>query len=603
MRRKLKCGGKPRKKAIFGADGAIMAAATLAAAGMNVAATTAAAKQQAKAMTENAEVQGQAIAEQTRANTENVKEQMSLTRQTNKESQNALRDINLSLQMQAGQENMNNRLEASKKQLKFGGRSNRSIVNYPFYGGASFTVTDGGYVQPIAAYNNGILYEIKGNDHEHYHKTRGGKSKTGVGIKIANGEVVEGEGDQNTDRGELLFENGGDIKFISKHSIKGFNPREAVIAGMNPIDSFNIQENIKDVHGIKDDGSKAKCGKRVSLKRTKAAAGLTISTIPSLDPQRDFYKQFINGSPSSSSSSPIGSSGENNFWSNFGGAAINAGGNLIAGGLNWLGNSIAQRNIAKARNQAANIMTQYADQMTGIDLSELNADDYNSVDSFAAIRSADTNINPQLERIQRNARYERGETNRNTLSSAVKLNRLAGINDRAYQRASEQYSYKHNADEQIRQQNAQAITQVAQANADRRTQARQNYMRDKMSLLQYNNDIENQKRSIKAQALSDAITGNASDYGSMMQSGFTGIGQALATGANAFGQTFDANRVYNQNLDMVLLGADTSNKVDFAIQQAAKGNKSLAQQYYQSFAGSSNPKARKYADMLRRSLV
>ncbi len=46
---RLKCGGKPRRKALFGMDGAVTAAATLAAAGMQVAATTAAAKHLIKA--------------------------------------------------------------------------------------------------------------------------------------------------------------------------------------------------------------------------------------------------------------------------------------------------------------------------------------------------------------------------------------------------------------------------------------------------------------------------------------------------------------------------------------------------------------------------
>ena len=62
---RLKCGGKPRHKALFGADGAIMAAATLAAAGMQVGATVAAAKSQAKAMVENAKTQAQSIKDQT----------------------------------------------------------------------------------------------------------------------------------------------------------------------------------------------------------------------------------------------------------------------------------------------------------------------------------------------------------------------------------------------------------------------------------------------------------------------------------------------------------------------------------------------------------
>ena len=67
-RRKLKCGGKTRRKALFGADGAVTAAAIAAAASMTTAATIRAAKSQAKAITESAKTQADSIKAQT-ANT------------------------------------------------------------------------------------------------------------------------------------------------------------------------------------------------------------------------------------------------------------------------------------------------------------------------------------------------------------------------------------------------------------------------------------------------------------------------------------------------------------------------------------------------------
>ena len=606
MRRKLKCGGKPRKKALFGIDGAAMAAATIAAAGMNVAATAAAAKQQANAMIQNAKTQGQAIMDQTRASNEMTREQIATQRQINKENQNSLQDINISLQMAAGRQNANERLEANKKQLKMGGRGNRKLERQqPLYGGASFTITDGGYAQPVAVYDDGVLYELKGNDHEHYHKTSRGKSKSGVGVKTYTGEIIEGEGDQNTGRGELVFFFFYDLQFISKHSIKRFNPREAVLAGIHPTEAFNIQENIKDIYGIPDDGNKAKCGKRAKCKCgsrksiKKPYGGLSISTVPIINPQADFYKANASYFANGNKVPTLSGGNSSNFFNNYGGAIMNSGANLIGTGLNWIGNAIGQRRLANARNKAAGIMTKYANEMTGISMDELNAEDYASVDAMAAIRDANTNINPQLERIRRNAAYERNEVNRNTLSSAARQQRIAAINDRMAQRMSEQYAYKHNANEQILQGNAERLTQVASQNADRRAQARQNYSRDRMNLLMYNNNIENQKRSIVAQAQSDALVQNASDYSTMMQIGFGGMGQAIAAGGNAFGQVFDSNRVYNQNLDMVMFGADTANKVDYAIQQASRGNKELAREYYISFVNSNNPEARKYANRLR----
>ena len=86
IRYKLKCGGHPRKKALLGADGAIMAAATLAAAGMNVAATLKSASSQAKAVENSAKTQAAAIKAQTTNNNQLQQESLNFTRQQNKEN-------------------------------------------------------------------------------------------------------------------------------------------------------------------------------------------------------------------------------------------------------------------------------------------------------------------------------------------------------------------------------------------------------------------------------------------------------------------------------------------------------------------------------------
>lgn len=616
---RLKCGGRKRHKAIFGADGAVMAAATLAAAGMNVAATNKAANQQAKAMVDNAKTQGEVMKQQITNDNEMLKQNMSFTRQQNEENRKQQQDIQNTLQIMAGQQNMNERLEANKKVLKCGGsaKRRRKLKGGNFlYGGANFAVTDGGSAQIIGAYNDGILYELKGNDHEHYHKTNG-KYKSGVGVKIKGGEVIEGEGDQGTGRGEYIFDDGNDLKFISKHSIKGFNPREAVNNGVHPKRAFDIQERIKDNAGIKDDGSKAKCGTRKSI-RSKAITGLSIPikanvAIPnSLSRGNNTFNLSVGNAnirvPAKLSriSTPVGginARGSSNFWNNYGGAIMNSGANLLGAGLSWMGNAIANNKLSKARNQAANIMVDYIDQMHGIDMSKLNQNDYKTAHAIAAIRDPNVNVNPQIENIRRQARSETREINRNTLSSAARLNRIAGSNSRAYQKIGEQYSYKTNAEEQGRQENMKTLTQVAITNADRDAQSRQAYGRDRLALLQHNNAIENQKLSLKGQVLSDAKIANATDYSTMMNSGMTGLSSSIAASGQAFGSAFDANKVFNQNMDMVMFGADTASKVDYAIEQATKGNTQLAEMLFKSFYGSSNPNAKAYANRLRKVLI
>ena len=192
MRYKLKNGGKSRPKAIFGVDGAITAAATLAAAGMTTAATLKAANQQSKAVESSARTQAEAIKAQTANNTDLQKESINFQRQINQENRQQQQDIQTTLQLMAGQQNMNDRLKATQEVAKYGGRPKRKKLSkmtsdIPSYGGARipFRVTDGGGVIPIQIDDAGYgLYELYGNDHDHYHKTSGGKYKSGVVLNL-----------------------------------------------------------------------------------------------------------------------------------------------------------------------------------------------------------------------------------------------------------------------------------------------------------------------------------------------------------------------------------------------------------------------------------
>ena len=247
----------------------ITAAASIAGAAMQAAAAKNAAKQQAEATRTAALMNAEALQKQNDINTENQEQQIAFTRTQNERNRDLQKQIQMNLQMLTGQQNENERLEAAKIQVKNGGSARRRLRNAyedggistmnSSYGGANipFRVTDGGGVIPIATTPEGYdLYEIVGNDHEHYHKARGGKNKTGVGIKFYGQKdgTIEGEGNQNSNQGELMLVTPNDAKFISKHTIKGFNPAQAVLSGMHPLAAFNQQEAIKDIYGISDSG-------------------------------------------------------------------------------------------------------------------------------------------------------------------------------------------------------------------------------------------------------------------------------------------------------------------------------------------------------------
>lgn len=694
-RLRLKCGGRKRRKALFGADGAIQAAATIAAAGIGATATALSAKKQSEAMIKNAETQAKSLESQNENNTNLQKESINFTRQQNQEARQQQQDIQMTLQMMAGQDNMMNRMNANKAAFKYGGskRKHKLKEAIPFYGGANpFKVLDGGGVIPLNVNSNGYgLYEIYGNDHKHYHKTKGGKYKSGVGIKFADGDVVEGEGNQNTSRGEKLFVTPDDAMFISKHSINGFNPSDAVEAGLHPEIAFNIQENLKQANGIADDGTKkkqyggqqllayptsispyynsnamalaglnnkAKCGKRISIRR-KAKLGTepgsknlksnsynrvsyntpssnnfagnnTISSLsryvnsglvnPILfSPMIDYinsnsskYTSFDNylqnwtpglgynnpnpaltnddgnaidfvvtaQAPKSDATEIVGKPGEPakvpvnttytqakspSWWDKHGGATINAAANVIGSGLGIGANLYAGNIMNKAYQKASDIMGRAYDQLQTIDEDFLNRSDYMAPKSLAVVRNADTNINPQLERIRRNAMAEEREINRNTLSSAARQQRLAAAKDRMMQSSSEQYAYKQNEDEKIRQGNAERITQVAKDNADREIQAIKDYTNARLSLKQYNNDIINQRITGKAQAQADALSQGAAAKASAWQTSGATLANALAASGQGVAASYEADRKAKQEAAYALAGMDDRRQAMYAI--------------------------------------
>ena len=627
---RLKCGGKPRRKALFGADGAIMAAATLAAAGITAGATALAAKSQSKAIVDSAKTQAQSIKDQTTNSNNLQKEQLAFTRSQNQENRQQQQDIQTTLQLMAGQENMNDRMEKNKMQVKLGGKPKRRSITAPFYGGGKFQVTDGGGVIPLSVTPEGYgLYELYGNDHDHYHKTSSGKNKTGVGIKFNDGSVVEGEGNQNTNQGELLYVTPNDAMFISKHSIDGFNPTQAVMNGVHPIQAFIIQEAIKDAQGLNDDGSKFK---RRSLKRMLGGPTQNLEQVNMTQNPNNGTASVAGGviyGINNKTASPVEElqynnaiakrggrihlkcggrkkaawgdySGVPSTWENYAGATYNAAGNVLGAGISTWGNMWAANRLGKAYREAGGILADAYSQMHGIDMSELKMEDYAAPHTLAVIRDSNNiSYDPQRERIRRNIASERREINRGTLSSAARQQRLSASNDRMFQRMSEIDATENNAKEAIRQGNAERITQTAQANADRDVQARKDYANQRLSLLQYNNNIENAKIAGMAQARADALTQSSMAHAQGLQSSMSAIGSGLTASAQGFSSTANGLRKERVDKENILIGADSRNKTDYLIGNTeTPGNKQQAYNLWNAWKNSSDAKLKQYATEL-----
>lgn len=618
----MKCGGRrPRRKAGLGADGALMAAATLAAAGMNVAATTMSAKQQADATVKNAETQAKSIAEQTKNNTQLQKDSLSFQAEQKQQDRDLMNDINLTMQMMAGRQNANDILNANRMQAKYGkGRSKLRSVQ-PFYGGANSLVetTDGGRAIPIQIDNNGYgIYELRGDNHEQYHKAQGGRYKSGVGVRTQSGEIVEGEGSKTNSPGELYIKDYDGDYFLSKHNIGGFNPTKAVLAGVNPRQAYMIQELYKDSLGLNDDGSKAKYGGRYKLrcggKRRKAKIGY--------NPWNDYDSPLYDGTATRNytpiSAAPNNTSGNTNGntnnnatrssgWDSYGGAIIGAGANVLGAGLNWLGNYFAGKRIAKANQQAADTLADAYGRLQTIDM-DIADKEYGWSESapqaLAVIQEAHISDKPQQEKINRDARYEENLINRSTMSSAARQQRQAASDDRRHQRLSELGADTYNKQQSITQNNIGILNNMINANAQRDIEWRKDNTAARLSLAMYNNDIRNMKEIGPAQAYADAAMSTAQNKAALNAASWQGMGNALVGSANGFASTIKGLRDERLNWYDVMSGATSEGQINAAIGRNDRLGRDYAYNLYQSYLAAlkkdpTNKVAREYVDRLK----
>lgn len=671
---RLRSAKPSRQKAFFGSEEAatlaaagIGAAASLAAAGISAAAQNKAAKDQAKATEKAAQLQSDALARQNENANKAQEKYIEFSKQQNEKARQIQTDYQMQLQMLTGQQNENERLEAAKIQVRNGGRKRKCTLgtSQSFLRGRNsqnlpFTVIDGGGVIPIMKTPEGYdLYEIYGNDHEHYHKAQGGKNKTGVGIKFADGQVIEGEGNQNSNNGELLLVTPNDAKFISKHSIKGFNPAKAVYAGMNPSVAFEEQELLKNMYNISDDGkgnnttpvermyvmslggglpynysnpsaidveytgglpisiaanynminNQMKCGGRKHLKcggRKKAPYGWG-SGIEYYNPKFDFNKKYYGydlSNPSISSPSNMNttststrSTSKSNFWNNGGynivGAGLTSFGNLGGALITNIGNNRASRYITAANNRAGNIMANAYNNLRTIDENIINRDDYRAAHAMAQIRVPYVNYNPELTQVERSRQRVLSNIGRNSLSSAAAMDRYNTAEVNSYDMRSKIYGQQEREKEAIAQGNVERISQTANENANRDTNAIKDYTQSRLALMQYNNDIINDRILGSAQAKSDAITQNASVIGSTRQANATSWAGAINQSFNNFGNAFATNGKMQNELDMSRYGLTSENNLMYTIQNH---DLNTAKTLYRLYKNNNNYKG--WADLL-----
>ena len=668
-RKKAKCG---RKKAAFGSETAAIitasltnAAATTAAAAVGASATKDAANRQAQATTAAAQRQAQAIKTQTESSKEYQLQAQNFIKDQNAESRELQKDIQMQLQMLTGQQNVNDRLEASKLVVKNGGMTK---PRYSLRGNnTAFKVTDGGYVIPIGNTPEGYnLFEIRGNDHEHYHKAPGGKNKTGVGIKFADGNVIEGEGNQNTNQGEYMLQTPNAAYFISKHSIAGFNPAKAVNMGMHPLAAYNIQEQQKQINGITDDGKKTsspvennkklagglipniynmynqttpkletdtvgdtavgvaytsqdknqmKCGgKKRTLKcggkvRKKAYDGFehwfsnpaynTLPNVTIVNPSAGTSVNWGTGNitlpgntiltsnPTNNTkpvtTKPVTTKSSGNFWNNIGaevlGAGISSLGNLGGAWITSNANRYAANRLAEAYNTSADLLADAYRNLKTIDLSSIKKEDYAAAHVMPALQAPISQSAAPIAAVNRQLQRRLSNAGKYSASSAAAQNRMASAEVDAQDTKAKVYSADQEQMQKIRQANAERVTQTAMQNAQNDIEASKQYSNAYLNLLQYNNDIENQRLLGAADALSEGATNAAGAIANAHTANATAWNNAMVNSGQSFSNTLSAMATRKADLEKVMLGASGDTR---SLYYANNGSYNDAKNYYNS---------------------
>lgn len=602
MRRSIK-----RQKAFLGesiAAAGIGAAATLAAAGISANASIKAGKQQADAAKDAAKRQAEALRQQNENANTLQQQSIEFTRQQNELNRELQKDAQMNIQLAMGQRTTEEARNQARIQVKKGGSTRRKLKNIgmssqPFYGGANgdfpFTVTDGGGVIPINQDQNGTLYEIVGDNHDQSHSSYKGR-QTGVGFKFANGEEIEGEGNGNTNNGELLYTTPNDALFISKHSINGYNPRLDVMSGTDPRLAFQRQEMAKSMqkharrkvyevggdvipnaglmfnqgdellntnnailalNQIKQDGvnlrSLAKCGKRI-----KADNGFGTGSL---------------------------------MW----GAGINSLGNLGGALISMWGNNRAARRLSSAYDEAGKILSNAYGSLHTIDDNVLDKESFKASHVMPALQSTVVQNNADREALAREVRKSEERINNTTLSGAARQNRLAAMSD-AYNQGLAQISQAENKEMRDRiEANMYAANAAAIKNAELDAQVNKDYTASRLALAQYNNDIVNQRITGAAQAQADAISGGAQARATALQLNGQALGSAIAASGNAFSTALTTDATNRSEYRKVLAGLDNDKKVSSVIQM---GDRDTAKGLYDGWKNSSVEGLRDLANQL-----
>lgn len=303
---------KDRPKALFGADGAIMAVAL----GLQTANDTvntilqvnqakqaaqeakASAKAQSDSIKLAAEEQAAALKAQSENNNKLQEETIAFTKAENEKAREIQKNMQMNMEMMMGKQNATDRAKASKITVKYGGDVRRKLKNggdnkshIPFTGELGFVITDGaeGVKNPVIPLeytpDGGVIMMVNPKLKDHDEKNKEGRKGFGVATATKNNPYIPAKSNLEMEAGEIFKTKPytGIESVISKHNLPGtkFNPAANYLAGGNYEEVFNIAEGIKDLKNIPDSGN-TKVNRKLTLSGSNLTLNLPYPTQPNL---------------------------------------------------------------------------------------------------------------------------------------------------------------------------------------------------------------------------------------------------------------------------------------------------------------------------------
>lgn len=570
-----------RKKALFGADGAVAAASILLASAANTIgqikqakATEESAKKQAEAMNTAAKTNADALEKQNQNNTRLQEKSIELSKEQFKEQQERQRDIQTNLQLLAGAENTKQRERQAMQAAKYGGKLKGKENNSSLTGrNKKINITDGGTKEFLGTTKQGnSLYKLHGDTHEESHKLANGKRATGIGINVNNlsNNKKDKKAEIEAEGGEYVLSTPNDLLFLSKHDIAGFNPVKAVNKGISPENAFKIQEANKTLAYLKGkQGNKKAIGGYSGIK-TNDINNIVIDDINTANvlagassiKRDDMFKH--GGSIKRNLSKIKAAAGLSaNQWIGLGGAGLNMLGNFIGAGLVNSANNKAAGILSDAYNRSAQITSDAYRNMHGISSDFIKDEDFKATHYMPAIQSAQISTAKEDTLATRKANTQRKAIQNNTMSSAAALNRMNDINQTESDTKIANAQTALEKANTIQQANVERITQAAAQNAQLDTQAKKDLTGLKLQLAQYNNDIENAKIAGIAEAQSGAVTNSAGVQASAKQANATAWNSAITSSTSQFANTATSMANENAATQRALLGSTEESRAAY----------------------------------------